>query len=456
MPPVAVGALDRLRFRRSEEDWLVAGVCGGLGARLGVDPVVLRLALVALSFAGGAGIAIYLVLWAVTEDQLGPTRVSTPRRTTTQQSASIALITVGLLLLLREMGLWFGDGLVWPVAVATLGSGLLWARDDESRLSWLRRGPGEEAPVATSLGSSLAQVGLVRMIVGGALVAVGMVGFLAANDRLGAVTDLALAFLVAVVGLGLVFGPWLSRLVGQLGAERRERIRTEERAAVAAHLHDSVLQTLALIQRAADQPARTRALARRQERELRAWLYGQAGEGSGDQPGTFGEALARLATDIEQDHDVRVEAVVVGDGPIDAPGRELLAAVREAVANAARHAGVDAVDVFLEGDESEVVATVRDRGAGFDPDEVADDRHGVRHSIRGRLKRAGGQASLTTAPGEGTEWELRVPRPDRPGDPPAAPPTVPPTSTGSSTPAAPTSPSTPAAPTGPASGDHDA
>lgn len=390
---------------------MLAGVCGGLGEHLGVDPVVLRLAIVALVPAGGFGLVAYLVLLALTQHRVGaPSEPGTPRASA-QQALAVALITVGTLLILRAAGLWLGDRVVWPIAVAALGSGLLWARDDD-RLSFLRRPTADTAaPLPSSLGGALRQVGPLRLLLGAGMVLVGMVAFLAANDRLSALGDLGIAMLVVFSGLLLVFGPWLSRLVSALGEERRERIRTEERAAVAAHLHDSVLQTLALIQRSADQPARTRALARRQERELRAWLYGQPGEGDGDAPTTFGTALARIATEVEQDHDVRVEAVVVGDGPLEGRAAEgLVAAIREAVTNAARHADVPVVDVFLESAGDRVVATVRDRGAGFDPDAVASDRHGVRHSIRGRLERLGGTARLTTARGDGTEWELAVPR----------------------------------------------
>ncbi len=420
--PSAAGPRSRAPFSRSPDDRLVAGVCGGLGERLGVDAVVLRLALLPLCLAGGAGLLGYVVLWAVAGEPDARDVRDRPPPASAQQLVAIALVVLGTLLLLRSMGLWFGDGIVWPVAVAALGSAFVWGTDDSAAVFGLRRPTAADgdpsAPGArldASLGAALVEAGVWRVLAGALLVAAGMVAFLAANQRLSALLDVLFAGAVGLAGIGLLLGPWLARLVRQLGDERRERIRGEERAAVAAHLHDSVLQTLALIQRAADQPARTRALARRQERELRAWLYGGAGVGGGEEPRTLGEAVARMETEVEADFDLRVDSVVVGDrdlaGDPVAAGRVavLLAAVREAVANTARHAGVDAVDVYLEAGPTELLATVRDRGVGFDPDAVAEDRHGIRHSVRGRMRRAGGSATLTTAPGEGVEWELRLP-----------------------------------------------
>jgi len=216
----------------------------------------------------------------------------------------------------------------------------------------------------------------------------------------------------------------VQRLLGALDEERRERIRSEERAELAAHLHDSVLQTLALIQRGATQnrPHEVVHLARRQERELRAWLYGDRGAPGGplDNAGSerLSTAVAALAGDVEGDHAVTVEVVVVGDGPVDASTAALLGAIREATVNAAKHAGVADVSVYVEAGPREVTAFVRDRGNGFDPSTVPGDRHGIAHSIRGRIERHGGRVAITTGPGRGTEIELHVPR-DGAGEGPA-------------------------------------
>jgi signal transduction histidine kinase len=246
-------------------------------------------------------------------------------------------------------------------------------------------------------------------------------GFLAVNEGLQALGDLALAVTAAVGGSVLLFGPWLWRLGEQLGAERRERIRHEERAELAAHLHDSVLQTLALIQRSADQPRRMVALARRQERELRSWLYGQQ---EGASTITLTDAVEGVVEEVEAIHDLSVEVVVVGDAPVDDHLRALLAATREACVNAAKHSGADEVSVYVEVEADAVHAFVRDRGVGFDPATVPADRRGIRGSISGRLERHGGYGRVTSGPGEGTEVELCVPldpRSGHPDDPSAGP-----------------------------------
>ena len=200
------------------------------------------------------------------------------------------------------------------------------------------------------------------------------------------------------------------RLWRDLGVERRERIRSEERSEIAAHLHDSVLQTLALIQRA-DAPGRARTLARRQERELRAWLFDERPpDATVGSPTSIGTALERVVTDVEDAHDVEVDLVVVGECPMEPRLDALVAAVREAAHNAARHAGVAEVSVYVEVEPHRVTAYVRDRGKGFELDAVEPGRVGVRESIIGRMARHGGRAEVHTAPGEGTEVVLEIGR----------------------------------------------
>jgi signal transduction histidine kinase len=380
-------------------------VAAGLGDRLGVDPVLVRITFVVLALAGGVGVLAYGALWAFTG--LGQ-RAPAEERTllSMQQAVALGLIVFGMLLLLRRAGLWFGDAVVWPVALAGLGSAVVWARSDEQdRSRWSRA--TARLPRGPLASASAAPVSPARVIVGTVLVAAGVGGFLAVNDGLQAVGDLAVAVAAAVGGLVLLFGPWLWRLLEQLGAERRERIRHEERAELAAHLHDSVLQTLALIQRSSDQPRRMVALARRQERELRSWLYGQQ---DGLSTATLTAAVEEIAEEVEAVHDLSVEVVVVGDAPVDDRLRALLAATREACVNAAKHAGVDEVSVYLEVEPDAVNAFVRDRGAGFDPAAVPPDRRGIRESITARLERHGGHGRVRSRPGEGTEVELCIPR----------------------------------------------
>jgi signal transduction histidine kinase len=192
-----------------------------------------------------------------------------------------------------------------------------------------------------------------------------------------------------------------------LATERAERIRSEERAEVAAHLHDSVLQTLALIQKRSSE-AEVGTLARRQERELRNWLYGAAALSSH----TLAGALEELCAEIEDVRGIHVELVTVSDAPLTDGLRALVAATGEAVTNAAKFSGVDKVSVFGEvaGDVGRVF--VRDRGTGFDPDAIEDDRRGIRDSIIGRMERHGGTATVTSGAGRGTEIVLTVPRVD--------------------------------------------
>ncbi len=190
-------------------------------------------------------------------------------------------------------------------------------------------------------------------------------------------------------------------------AERTRRIRSEERAEVAARVHDSVLQTLALVQREADDPKRVAQLARRQERELRGWLYP---EGQLFQEDTLVAAIGNAAAEVEELHGVRVEVASAGNAPLDEDARAVVLAAREAMANAARFSGADEVSVYAEADPEAISVFVRDRGAGFDRDAVPAERRGLAESIEGRMARHGGSATITSAQGEGTEVELTLPR----------------------------------------------
>jgi signal transduction histidine kinase len=243
-----------------------------------------------------------------------------------------------------------------------------------------------------------------RIALGALLVITGAGAFLSANRALAAASILV-PIIVTIAGLGLVLGPWLWKLAQQLSDERRERIRSEERAEVAAHLHDSVLQTLALIQRS-DTSREMATLARVQERELRAWLYGK-GTGTDD---ALSVSIDFLAGRVEELHQVVVEAIVVGDARLDDHLKALVHACGEAAMNAARHSGAESISVYVEVEEDAVTAFVRDQGKGFDPETIPTDRRGIRESIHARMERHGGWAEIFSAPGEGTEVQLRLPR----------------------------------------------
>ncbi|MEX2504470.1 MAG: PspC domain-containing protein [Egicoccus sp.] len=386
---------------------VIGGVAAALGARMGVDPVLIRIAFVVLTTAGGAGILLYGVLWAFTPLSAQP-QADGRRPATLQQATALGLITLGVLFLLRAFGLWFGDALVFPVALAAAGSAIVWTRvDDADRTRFARvaaRIPGGHLLMSARNGPASP----VRLLVGTLLVAGAVAGFLAGQDSLGALRDLGFAVLAALAGLGLLFGPWLWGLVDQLGLERRERIRQEERAELAAHLHDSVLQTLALIQRSAEQPRRMVALARRQERELRGWLYGQ--RNTLHDQASLNAAVEQVAEEVEAVHDLTIHVVVVGEAALDERVMALLAAMREACVNVAKHADVTEASVYVEVEDDKVTAFVRDRGAGFVFGEIPDDRRGIRESIIGRLDRHDGHGRVWSRPGQGTEIELCVPR----------------------------------------------
>lgn len=391
---------------RSTEDRVVAGVCGGIAARLGVDPIVVRLATVVLTLANGVGLVAYVSAWHLLPDDEG---VEAPpvRRAGAERAVAIALIAVGFLLLLNEIGLLLPERFVWPVVLAALGAGLVWARGSEAdRERWRSLFAGLPSGPVAALRAGRAVA--LRAVLGTALLVVALVALLGSSSALEALGRVGVAVVATALGVALILGPWSVRLWRDLAAERRERIRSEERAEFAAHLHDSVLQTLALIQRHADSPAQTRSLARAQERELRTWLYGSRPDS--DTERTLSAALDAIASEVESRHDVAVDVVAVGDCPVDDRIDALLAAIREATVNAARHAKTTEVSVYVEVEPDRVSAYVRDRGVGFEPATVPAGRLGLAESIRGRMARNGGRAEVLSSPGEGTEITLEMPR----------------------------------------------
>lgn len=350
------------RFTLDADRRVIAGVCAGIARALGADATLVRLVFAVLALAGGAGILVYLALWAYARAR--------------RVWLTVLLAFVVGALVLGAIGL-SGSG-IFGIALVVAG---LWLA--------LRRGgslrPG--APVSY-LGLGLAAIGVAIVVPGG--------------------TPTLLAPGAVAAALIIIVGPWLWRLVRDRDAERAARVRSDERAEVAARVHDSVLQTLALIQRHAQEPQRVAALARRQERELRGWLYGDVPLGNG--AASLEAALSTAAADIEEVHGIRVELASAGDCPVDDRVEAVVLAAREAMTNAAKFAGVDEIDVYAEVTEDAVAVFVRDRGAGFDRAAVPADRRGLVESIEGRLERVGGRATIATTPGEGTEIELRLPR----------------------------------------------
>ena len=363
----------------------LGGVAAGVAEHLGLSPLVVRIAFVVLALSGGAGIAMYAALWVVVPQQEGGTTGGHDR----VQLLALAALGLGGVLLLQAAGL-TSPALV-PLLVVGGGVALVWRQADEAQRARWRTAPGR---------------GPFGLVAGGLLVLAGLVGLLATRGELRQAQEGLLFTGLAVLGLVVLSAPWWLRMTADLRHERRERIRSQERAEVAAHVHDSVLQTLALIRKAADDPREVQRLVRTSERELRGWLYRPTSPAET----AFAGALEQAAAEVEEAHGVTVEVVVVGDCPTTPPLLALVAAAREALVNAARHAGVDTVRVFAEVMADRVEVFVRDRGCGFDPAAVPDDRYGIAQSVIGRMERNGGTATVRSGPGEGTEVRLEVVR----------------------------------------------
>jgi len=396
-------------LRRDRSAGVLGGVCAGLGQRLGLDPLILRVGFVAAAIAGGTGVILYAVCWALlpASGEGRPLMArAVGRRESWMVASGLVLLMLAALLLFRAWGLWAGDAVVWPLLLATGGGALIWRQSQGAAVvdapPQERARPGGGRPRRSW---RLARPSLGIVALGAALVLGAALAFLWLNGALELDRDVTLAVLVVLTAMTLILAPWWLRLARGLTEERAERIRTQERAELAAHLHDSVLQTLALMQKRADEPREVAALARRQERELRAWLnagsrHGRAGTDS------LAAALEEVVAAIEDAHGVPVEVVAVGDRPLDERALALVGATREAVLNAVKFAPDAAISVYAEvsGDRAEVF--VRDRGPGFDLDAIPPDRRGLRESVVGRMERHGGRAEIHTRPGEGTEVEL--------------------------------------------------
>jgi signal transduction histidine kinase/phage shock protein PspC (stress-responsive transcriptional regulator) len=463
------------KLYRSAEGRMLGGVARGLAGHLGLPVSWVRIVFVALTVTDGLGVLLYAAFWFVVPLGTGGVGTGTAapgatvggagtgapggpggagRRTAAPPGAAgtgrpgekgrygqgaqdagddqdadgwarlrvrkpdkgqlfaVLALLVGAAVIADNLQFGRVNTYLWPVLLIGLGVVLVWRQaDDARRAHW--------AEVTRRRGL----VPIARSAAGVVLVAVGVSGIVVVQGsaaRLGPVLQAALAVLV---GVALLAGPYLVRMMQDLSEERLMRIRAQERAEVAAHVHDSVLHTLTLIQRSADDPREVARLARAQERELRNWLYRPRGDGKEEdsKPRTLSEAVKSTAAEVEDDHGVPIEVVCVGDCPLDEGLNAQIQAAREAMVNAAKyggdagaaHAGAPGggtVQVFAEVEGRTVFVSVRDRGPGFDPDAVPEDRMGVRESIVGRMRRHGGTARLRSAPGEGTEVELEMER----------------------------------------------
>jgi signal transduction histidine kinase len=405
------------RATRDTRHPIIGGVAAGLARHLGVPVVWVRAGFLIAAVLGGSGVLFYAGLWLVLPgeslyDHEAPGLESAARqgrrpgriRRLADSGPAIALVALGLGMVLTAEAI-FGNGIViWALVLAVLGFGLLWRQADEAQRSrWLDQ--SEKLNPTRAVFGTGGWAAYVRVGAGFVLVVGAFALFAVRHGRVSDVYDVLISAALGVVGLGITLGPWIWRLTNDLAQERAERVRTQERADLAAHLHDSVLQTLALIQKnAADAPTVAR-LARSQERDLRAWLFDATPDG-----GTLAGALREVVREIEDTYGVDVELVTVGDVDLDEALAPIVSAAREAATNAAKHAGSPVVDIYAEVSPDRVEVFVRDRGTGFDPQTVPPDRQGVRNSILDRMTRHGGTAEIRSTPETGTEVRLNLPR----------------------------------------------
>ncbi|MEU5607964.1 PspC domain-containing protein [Streptomyces sparsogenes] len=414
VPPVAEPPPRKLY--RSAEGRMLGGVARGLAGHLGLPVSWVRFVFLALFMAEGFGALVYALFWFVVPLGVGGVEAARPasergpdggrrvlgRKPDKGQVFALVALLVGMGVFVEHFQLGRANTYVWPLLLIGAGVALVWRQADNARRAqWVELSRRKQVlPIA-------------RGAAGVLLVGAGVTGIVVLQGsakHLGSVLQAALAVLV---GIALLAGPYLVRMAQDLSEERLMRIRAQERAEVAAHVHDSVLHTLTLIQRNAEDPREVARLARAQERELRAWLYRPEGTGKdeAEEPDTLADAVRKAAAEVEDHHGVPIEVVVVGDCPLDEKLAAQLQAAREAMVNAAKYGGDGgAVQVFAEVEGATVFISVRDRGPGFDLDAVPEDRMGVRESIIGRMRRNGGTARLRSAPDGGTEVELEMER----------------------------------------------
>ncbi|MGW1952478.1 ATP-binding protein [Streptomyces sp. NPDC001920] len=427
MPEAAAAPLSEPRpprklYRSSDGRWL-GGVARGLAGHLGLPVIWVRLVFVGLFMADGLGALLYAAFWFFVPLGLGGVDAHRPSPFATETAADgrrrlvarkpdrgqiVALLLMVVVAMIFVGSVDLGNGAkayLLPAVLVGAGVALVWRQADNARRArWME------------VGRRRRTLTLLRAAAGVVLVTAGVSGIFVLQGsaaHLGSVLQAALAVLV---GITLLAGPYLVRMTQDLSEERLMRIRAQERAEVAAHVHDSVLHTLTLIQRNAENASEVRRLARAQERDLRTWLYKPEGTGKdeADEPTDLADAVRRNAAEVEDKHGVPIEVVVVGDCPLDEKIAAQMQAAREAMVNAAKYGGEGgAVQVYAEVEGKTVFVSVRDRGPGFDLDSIPADRMGVRESIIGRMERNGGTARLRAVPGGGTEVELEMERAEK-------------------------------------------
>ena len=397
-------------YRRGVDNAVLGGVCGGLAIRLGVKERVIRIVFCLLALVAGTGLLLYIVLWlAITRvgesEPIAQRLIGRHRKLNSVVIGVVAIVAI-FFFLYRLGSPRARRVLVAHLPLTLLGAICVWRGASPEELVHLND-LAKSAPFIGVAASKKRWSFWLRLALGVIFIVFG----LRILDHLGGAWGLAtpafLGTLVLIGGVMILLAPWWLATLNDLSGERRARVRIEERANVATHLHDSVLQTLTLIERAAGDEAAVIRLARTQERELRQWLFSP--EGSNDASSFLGD-LRALEDEIENDYGVRVELVVVGDCVSDERVTALVAAGREAAINAARWSGADLISIYAEVEETTLSLFVRDRGSGFDPETVPNDRQGIALSIRQRMTQRGGTVTLKSTLGKGTEVQLSLPR----------------------------------------------
>ena len=399
-------------LRREEEGRIAGGVAAGIAARTGMNLTLLRAIFCVTAIFTGFGLAVYVIAWLFVP-KTGESSTIVSRAIHDLRGIALAAVSASMLIVVFSfisiLGIGLFSAVSWPNAIGAAGLVLIWRNADSEEQASLH---GMTQPLLGAADSKQSRFFL-RLFLAGALLIAGLAVLVSDRHHIGVLLSPVIGLVVVLSAVAVLCGPWWLRVMRDLGVERQGRIRAEERAEMASRVHDSVLQTLALIQRRADSPQQVVQLARAQERELRSWLFDGRAPGSMDGiAATFAAAIRLIQQDVEAQYGVAIEAVTVGDCDLheDDDLGALLAAAREATVNAAKWSGAPVISVFAEVEASEVSVFVRDRGRGFDPEAVPADRKGLAESVRARMERRGGQASIRSVPGEGTEVSLTMPR----------------------------------------------
>jgi signal transduction histidine kinase len=397
-------------IRRDPDDRLAGGVASGVAAWRGFNVTTVRIVFVLIALiTTGIGVPLYVAAWllipaAGTDKSIWHKARSDSRGIAFAIGLGTLLIFVLLVAGVFNDG-WFSNW-AWPQVFSLAGLVLIWRNASEEERATLRH---FAEPVETAAGSMKpSRRSAIRLAIASVLLLSGVAWLASAHESLALLRPLG-GILLVIAAVVLFLGPWWLRIARDLVLERQARVRAEERADIAARIHDSVLQTLALIQRRAEDPQKVVQLARLQERELRSWLFEGKAPNEVDADMTFAAGVRQIQEDVETRYGVPVEAVTVGDCELDDNLSALLAAAREATVNAAKWSGANVISLFAEVEPAEVSIVVRDRGKGFDPEAVPEDRKGLAESVHGRMARRGGTATVTSARGEGTKVSLKMP-----------------------------------------------